>query len=232
GPDGARLFDQPLPYRGGLQRLFQRAESASYFGREIGLMYMHAHLRYAQALAHAGDAAGFFDALARANPIGLRDLVPSAALRSSNTYTSSSDAAFADRYEASAEYARVRAGTVALEAGWRVYSSGAGILYGLVVRHLFGLRLEAQTLVIDPVMPAALDGTCLRTTLLQRELQITYRVASPGCGVVGLELDGRPLGFEEERQPYRRGGARVPLAVLRRDPEAGSPQQLVVRVGA
>ena len=40
GPDGARLFDRPLPYHGGLQRHFQRAESASFFGREIGLMYM------------------------------------------------------------------------------------------------------------------------------------------------------------------------------------------------
>ena len=27
---------------------------ATFFGREIGLMYMHAHLRYAQALAHIG----------------------------------------------------------------------------------------------------------------------------------------------------------------------------------
>jgi len=30
---------------------FQRAESAAFFGREIALMYTHAHLRYAEALA-------------------------------------------------------------------------------------------------------------------------------------------------------------------------------------
>ena len=52
--DGVRLFDRPMPYHGGPQRMFQRAESATFFGREIGLMYMHAHLRYAQALAHVG----------------------------------------------------------------------------------------------------------------------------------------------------------------------------------
>ena len=38
-------------YRGGAQRFFQRAESSTFFGREIGLMYMHAHLRYAEAMA-------------------------------------------------------------------------------------------------------------------------------------------------------------------------------------
>ena len=60
GPDGARLFDRPMEYRGGTQKYFQRAESAAYFGREIGLMYTHAHLRYAEALAHYGDADGLF----------------------------------------------------------------------------------------------------------------------------------------------------------------------------
>src|SRR5690606_11368381 len=33
GPDGMRLFDRPLPYHGGPQRFFQRAESAAFFGR-------------------------------------------------------------------------------------------------------------------------------------------------------------------------------------------------------
>ena len=35
--------------------VFQRAEASTFFGREIGLMYMHAHLRYAEALARVGD---------------------------------------------------------------------------------------------------------------------------------------------------------------------------------
>ena len=78
GPDGARLFDRPMEYRGGPQQLFQRAESSSFFGREIGLMYTHAHLRYAEALWHYGDADGFFRALCQAVPIGLGDRVPAA----------------------------------------------------------------------------------------------------------------------------------------------------------
>ncbi len=60
GPDGVRLFDRPMTYHGGPQRLFQRAETATYFGREIGLMYMHAHLRCAQAHgAHRRERNGF-----------------------------------------------------------------------------------------------------------------------------------------------------------------------------
>ncbi len=75
GPDGARLFDRPMKYQGGPQRYFQRAESTAFFGRENGLMYTHAHLRYAEALAHYGDADGFFQALCQANPIGIHELV-------------------------------------------------------------------------------------------------------------------------------------------------------------
>ena len=68
GPDGARLFDRPPPYRGGPQQHFQRAESSAFFGREIGLMYMHAHLRYAQAMARYGAVEAFFLALRQGQP--------------------------------------------------------------------------------------------------------------------------------------------------------------------
>jgi cellobiose phosphorylase len=231
GPDGARLFDRPLPYHGGLQRHFQRAESATFFGREIGLMYMHAHLRYAQALAHVGDADRFFHALCQADPIGLREIVPSASLRPSNCYYSSSDAAFADRYQASADYERVQRGTIDLDGGWRVYSSGAGILFGLLVRHLLGLRLEADALLVDPVLPTALDGLRVRVVLMQRNLEIVYRVKSPGSGVAALRLDDRALEFDEDAHPYRRGAARVALPGLVAALTGADDHQLVVEVG-
>jgi len=62
-------------------QLFQRAESSAFFGREIGLMYMHAHLRWAEALAQLGRADDFLHALRLANPIGLHALLPQAAPR-------------------------------------------------------------------------------------------------------------------------------------------------------
>lgn len=209
GPDGIRLFDQPMPYNGGLQRLFQRAETATFFGREIGLMYMHAHLRYAQALAHLGESERFFQALCQANPIGIRSIVPAATLRQANCYYSSSDAAFADRYEARQEYERVRTGTVALDGGWRVYSSGAGIALGLIMRRFLGLTQERTQLRLDPVIPVELDGLRVQTLLFGRPAEIQYGIGKRGCGVQRVELNGVELSFTSEPNPHRAGGARI-----------------------
>jgi cellobiose phosphorylase len=221
GPDGVRLFDRPMPYHGGPQRLFQRAESATFFGREIGLMYTHAHLRYAQALAHIGEAERFFRALCQANPIGIRALVPSATLRQANCYYSSSDAAFDDRYQATAEYERVANGTIGLDGGWRVYSSGAGIGLGLIVRRFVGLDCEADALSIDPVIPSTLDGLTVETTLLDHPVQIRYRIGPAGCGVRAIDLNGTALPFTVRANPHRRGAAAVSRrAVLERLAEA------------
>lgn len=205
--DGVRLFDRPLPYHGGPQRLFQRAESATFFGREIGLMYTHAHLRYAQALAHMGEAERFFRALCQANPIGILSVVPTATLRQANCYYSSSDAAFADRYQASEEYERVRQGGIALDGGWRVYSSGAGIALGLIVRRFLGISMEADAVRIDPVIPAALDGLKVATLWMERPLEIRYRIGAAGCGVQEILLNDRPIAFAVEANPHRRGAA-------------------------
>jgi len=209
GPDGVRLFDRPLPYHGGPQRIFQRAESATFFGREIGLMYMHAHLRYTQALAHVGRAEEFFRALCQANPIGIRALVPAATLRQANCYYSSSDAAFADRYEARTEYARLRAGTIPLDGGWRVYSSGAGIALALTLRRFLGLTWEHRDLCVDPVMPATLSGLRVTTSVRGCPLEVTYQVGTAGSGVNRIVLNGERLPFTREPNPHRLGAARV-----------------------
>jgi CRISPR-associated protein Csx3 len=228
GPDGARLFDRPLPYRGGPETLFQRAESSAFFGREIGVMYMHAHLRWAETLAHLGVADALFAALARAHPIALRDWVPSAGLRQANCYFSSSDAAFADRYEAERDYARVARGEVALDGGWRVYSSGPGIALGLIVSRFLGVRREHDRLVLDPVIAPALDGLVARVPLGGVELEIEYRLGPQGCGPRALTLGGTPLAFARGANPYRTGAAEVVLADLQPRLAAGA-RRLVVQ---
>jgi len=211
GPDGARLFDRPPRYQGGLQQRFQRAESSSFFGREIGIMYTHAHLRYAEAMAHWGDADAFFLALRQANPVGLRAVVRSARPRQANCYTSSSDGCFADRYEADAHYQDLLAGAVPVECGWRVYSSGAGIAVRLIRECLLGVRQARSRLIIDPVLPGSLDGLRARFELAGRDVEIVYRTVASGCGPTSLALNGRPLAFEREHNPYRTGGAEVSM---------------------
>jgi cellobiose phosphorylase len=139
-PDGVRLMDQPVAYHGGIERTFRRAESASFFGRETGLMYVHAHLRYAEAMAVLGEADALWDALAVANPIRVTERVVNAMPRQRNAYFSSSDAAFADRYEAKALWPRVAAGAIPFEGGWRIYSSGPGLYVNVLLRHALGMR--------------------------------------------------------------------------------------------
>lgn len=209
GPDGVRLFDRPMNYHGGPQRFFQRAESATFFGREIGLMYMHAHLRYAQALARVGEADRFFRALCQANPLGIQSLVPSATLRQANCYYSSSDAAFEDRYQASAEYGRVAEGTVPLDGGWRVYSSGAGIGLALIVRRFLGLTVEARDVTLDPVIPVALNGLRVRLSLFGKSVSLSYEISGAGCGVNAVRVNGQSVPLTHDNNPYRKGAARI-----------------------
>ena len=97
-------MDRPVAYRGGPEEIFRRAESAAFFGREIGLMYVHAHLRYGEAMATLGEAEALWDALALANPISVTERLGHASARQRNAYFSSSDAAFPDRYAASADW--------------------------------------------------------------------------------------------------------------------------------
>lgn len=216
GPDGARLFDRPLAYHGGLQTYFQRAESASYFGREIGIMYMHAHLRYCEALARFGDAEGFFRTLCQLNPIAIRELVPSATPRQANCYYSSSDAAFADRYEAFDDYDKVQSGGIALEGGWRVYSSGAGISTRLIMQCFLGLRLEKSSLIIDPVIPPSLSGLKVALRLAGHPVEVVYQIEGAGYGPVSVALNGVGLGFTGEENPYRAGAVRVSMEAFTR----------------
>ena len=215
GPDGAHLFDRPMAYRGGPMTLFQRAESSSFFGREIGNMYMHAHLRYAEALWRVGDSEAFLEALSCAVPIGIQAVVASATRRQANCYYSSSDAAFPDRYVAHDDYDQALNGEIPLEGGWRVYSSGAGIATTLILRCLLGIRRARATLVIDPVLAPALDGLRVETDLAGHRFDITYQVAAKGSGPMKLELNGTPLPFRRLNNPYRTGGAEVSMPLLR-----------------
>jgi CRISPR-associated protein Csx3 len=211
GPDGARLMDKPLRYRGGPQSIFQRAESSTYFGREIGLMYVHEHLRFAEAQARLGKPAAFLRALRQAIPVDYQQVVPQGELRQSNCYYSSSDVMFKSRYEADALYGDVIAGKMPLKGGWRVYSSGPGIYLGLIVSRLLGLRIELGDLIIDPVLASELDGLQASLRFRDRPVTFTYRVNGQGFAPQSITVNGKPLLFKLEPNRYRQGGAVVPV---------------------
>ncbi len=52
---------------------------------------------------------------------------------------------------------RCMAGDVPLEGGWRVYSSGPGLVLRLVTEVLLGIRQRGDDVEVDPVLPPA-DG--------------------------------------------------------------------------
>ncbi|MEI7725158.1 MAG: amylo-alpha-1,6-glucosidase [Bacteroidota bacterium] len=210
GPDGARLMNRPLKYRGGLQTLFQRAESSTFFGREIGIMYVHEHIRYAESQALTGKAEAFLKALRQANPVGYRDVVPCGDVRQANCYYSSSDVTFKNRYEADERYEEIKTGKITLKGGWRVYSSGPGIYIALIVSRLLGLRIESGHIVVDPVIPFSLDGLAASMDIMGCSATFQYTVRERCFAPIAISINGKPVEFTYEENQYRHGGAVIP----------------------
>ena len=151
-------MDRPIPYHGGPERLFRRAESAAFFGREVGLMYVHAHLRYAEAMAVTHRPEDFWDAMMIVNPIRVTQILPQAVQRQRNAYFSSSDAVFHDRYEAAREWHRMRSGQIPVEGGWRIYSSGSGLFISILIQRGLGLRRWYGERISRPCLPERFSG--------------------------------------------------------------------------
>lgn len=214
GPDGARLMDRPLKYHGGIQKIFQRAESSTFFGREIGLMYVHKHIRYAEALAIIGNAEGFVKALRQAIPIDYEETVPCGDIRQSNCYYSSSDVIFKNRYDAGERYNLVKTGSLTVRGGWRVYSSGPGIFIGLIITRLLGLRVEFESIIIDPVLPKAFNNFTARLNFLGKFVEIIYKVKKREYGPNLIHVNGASISFTIEENPYRVGGIKIPRSIL------------------
>jgi 1,2-beta-oligoglucan phosphorylase len=210
GPDGARLMNRPLKYKGGIQTLFQRAESSTFFGREIGLMYVHEHIRYAESQARTGRADAFLKALRQANPVAYRDIVPCGDIRQSNCYYTSSDVIFKNRYEADERYEEIKTGKITLKGGWRVYSSGPGIYIGLIVSRLLGLRSEFGNIIVDPVIPYSLDGLSASIDFMGHSVTFVYEIKECCFGPKAIFINGKPIKFKYEDNKYRQGGAVIP----------------------
>jgi cellobiose phosphorylase len=207
GPDGARLMNRPLKYRGGIQTIFQRAESSTFFGREIGLMYVHEHIRYAECQAITGRADAFVKALRQANPVAYREVVSCGDIRQANCYYSSSDVAFQSRYDADERYDEIKTGKLTLRGGWRVYSSGPGIYITLIITRLLGLRSESGKIIIDPVIPESMNGLRAAIDFMGHAVTFSYQVTKDCCSPKQITVNGKPISFTYENNKYRQGGA-------------------------
>lgn len=197
-PDGVRLMDTAVAYQGGKNTYFQRAETAANFGREIGLQYVHAHIRYIEAMAKIGHADEAFQALLTINPIQLKKRVKTAYYRQANMYFSSSDAWFMDRYQAKDQFELVRKGEIKVKGGWRLYSSGPGIYTHQLISHILGIRTYHSDLVIDPILPKSMDGLICCYEFHGKKIKMIYKVGQPG-----LKMNGSDLVYHHQQERYR-----------------------------
>ena len=104
------------------------------------------------------------------------------------------------REDFAARYAEVLTGATGLEGGWRIYSSGPGVLLRIVVHSMLGVRRRAETVEIDPVLPSRLDGLTATVPLAGGLLRVRYHVGDRGHGpavVVWADATSR-------RRPVRR----------------------------
>lgn len=206
-PDGVRLMNHPAQYAGGVSMHFKRAEQAANFGREIGLQYVHAHIRFVEAMAKIGKRDQVWKGLATINPVGIRDAVPNAELRQSNAYFSSSDGKFMSRYEAQQRFGELRDGSVAVKGGWRIYSSGPGIYMNQLISNVLGIREDGGDLILDPVLPDELDGTRFDFEYGGSPVTFVYHCAEGALRSV--KVNGQEVQADRLANPYRLGGLRI-----------------------
>jgi cellobiose phosphorylase len=212
--DGVRLMNTTVKYQGGSPKTFVRAETATNFGREIGLMYVHAHIRYLEAMAKIGEADRLYHGLKVINPILIQENVNNAITRQSNMYFSSSDGAFLNRYEADQNFDKLRTGNVKVKAGWRLYSSGPGIYLNQLIRNFLGIKCYQNSLYLDPVLPVSLSGLRCQFDFQQYHLDITYQIS----GVSGVEyvmINGKRIDRNTAFTRYRRSGVTIPRSYLK-----------------
>ncbi len=210
-PDGVRLMDTAVTYRGGLKTYFSRAETAANFGREIGIQYCHAHIRFIEAMAKLGEPNLAFEALYTINPIDIQKSVPNANYRQSNVYFSSSDAAFKDRYEAKRDFEKVRKGLIPVKAGWRMYSSGPGIYLNQMVSNVLGFKQYHQGLWIDPALPSELDGLQLHYHMGPYPLEVSYQFGD----AEQVKINHQTVHSTPMHNRYRHAGVWIEAGLLK-----------------
>ncbi len=211
-PDGVRLMNTTVKYQGGDPQIFMRAETATNFGREIGLQYVHAHIRYLEAMAKIGEAERLFKGLKVINPILIKENVRNACTRQSNVYFSSSDGAFLNRYEADQNFDKLRTGEVSVKGGWRLYSSGPGLYLRQLLKGFLGIGSVENELYIDPVLPKSCNGLKLNFHYKNSDLEITYEVIDGSVKYV--LVNGKKIECNTDLRKYRRSGVIIPESFL------------------
>ena len=213
-PDGVRLMDRMAEYKAGKQTYFKRAELAANLGREVGLQYCHAHIRFIEALAKMGKVDEVYDNLYKILPVGIQGAVPNADLRQSNAYFSSSDGKFNSRYDAYENFEKLMTGEVEVKGGWKIYSSGPGIYINQVISNVLGVRFQGDSLVLDPVVSKKMGKVTLNFRLYGKPCELVIIPDQGEFTPKRIELNGAEVAMTELPNAYRTGAALVEKSAL------------------
>lgn len=200
--DGIRLMNMTPKYKGGVSEIFKRAEQSSNVGREISLQYVHAHIRYIEAMCFLGEENKVWDALFKINPINIKESVENADYRQSNCYFSSSDGDFKSRYDFQNNFNKLKTGEVKVKGGWRIYSSGPGIYINKLITRVLGIRIKHNKIIFDPIIPKELNKLCFSYKILNKKIKIIYKFNDNICEK-NIILNGEKLPFNLESNNYR-----------------------------
>lgn len=195
--DAVRLMEKPTNYTGGVSRVFQRGEQSANFGREIGLAYIHASIRYVEALVALKDVSAW-EFVQRLIPINIQNVVTNALPRQANAYFSSSDAAYSDRYQAQDHFSAVKKMEVGVKGGWKIYSSGPGIFMNQLIQGILGIQIRGNTLTVSQNIPQVVLDSQLTVTLIfnGQEYRIQYPSTKSQTAEVSVTSVDKSAGLQ------------------------------------
>lgn len=101
-----------------------------------------------------------------------------------------------------------------MKGGWRLYSSGPGIYLNQLISGILGIRFTADSLIIDPVLPASLDGLRFTYQCFGRTLQFVYHIGSGSTRTPELRSEGNAVAGQILTNPYRPGALSIPASTV------------------
>ncbi|MGV8952508.1 MAG: GH36-type glycosyl hydrolase domain-containing protein [Cypionkella sp.] len=170
--------------------------------RENGGQYSHAAMWAVLAYARLGQGDKAAELFGMLNPINHALTADAARLYKGEPYVIA-----ADVYSTAPHEGR---------AGWSWYTGSAGWMYRAGVEGIVGLTREADTLVLDPCLPAAWPGVSVTLRHAASQVQIeVVNTSGAGRGVVQAEVDGvvTKQAAGAFRLPLRQGAMQVCLTL-------------------
>jgi len=147
--------------------------------RENGGQYTHAAIWTIMAFAKLGDKKNAWEILSLINPVN-----HSRTAEETQIYKVEPYVVAADVYSLPPHTGR---------GGWTWYTGSAGWMYRMITESLLGMRIEADKLYLEPLLPEEWDSFRLDYTYLRTTYRITVIHKNESNNDTGIFIDGTPV---------------------------------------